>query len=381
MLKKLKHWAEVPFAERNTPLRGALDLVSGAYPRFLFGGAVKDMVPVFHFHDVSAEYLEPYLAYLEENKYTTITTATLEQWIYEGQHPGERSVMLCFDDARASMWTVVLPLLRKYRMDAVTYVVPGRVAPAETVRDTLEDGRENAHEEDWGALPFATWPELLAMHESGYVDVQAHTHAHARIFCSSRLSGFVAVDTAWPMLAEPAEVLGEIPSFYEPRQLGSPLFPMRSRMSDARRFLPDRAYVRRCREIVDTEGGAVFFQEPDWRGRLEQAAGPPVGRYETSEEHAASLRFELERPREILRELLNGHTVTQVCLPWAVCGQYAEQLIRELGYRTAVADRLFGRRAVVRGHHPFRLMRLKHQYIYCLPGAGRKYFFYRWMPQ
>ena len=51
--------ARVPFAERGGAARGILDLVTGCYPAFLFGGSIGDQLPVFHFHNVTREWLEP----------------------------------------------------------------------------------------------------------------------------------------------------------------------------------------------------------------------------------------------------------------------------------------------------------------------------------
>jgi hypothetical protein len=67
--------SEVPFNERGGRLRGALDLVSGRFPRFVFGGAVPNStLPVFHFHDETREGLEPKLRYLAENGYRTVSS-------------------------------------------------------------------------------------------------------------------------------------------------------------------------------------------------------------------------------------------------------------------------------------------------------------------
>ena len=48
----------VPFSERGGKARGCLDLVSGRYPAFVFGGGLGAFLPVFHFHEVTRE--EPF---------------------------------------------------------------------------------------------------------------------------------------------------------------------------------------------------------------------------------------------------------------------------------------------------------------------------------
>jgi hypothetical protein len=127
----------LPLAERKSPLRGALDLLCGAYPAFVFGGAVGRQLPVFHFHEVTAGYLEPYLAYLVENGYRTVTSEAVARWVREGVHPGDRTVVLCFDDAWASAWTVAAPLLKRCGLRAITFAIPGRTVEAERVRPVL----------------------------------------------------------------------------------------------------------------------------------------------------------------------------------------------------------------------------------------------------
>ena len=49
----------VPLQERKSPIRGVLDLVTGRYPSFLFGGGLGSWLPVFHFHGVHPDSLEP----------------------------------------------------------------------------------------------------------------------------------------------------------------------------------------------------------------------------------------------------------------------------------------------------------------------------------
>ncbi len=42
----------IPFQERKTPWRAVLDVASGCYPGFVWGGPPGEVLPVFHFHDV-----------------------------------------------------------------------------------------------------------------------------------------------------------------------------------------------------------------------------------------------------------------------------------------------------------------------------------------
>src|SRR5690242_4313823 len=102
-----------PLDEQGGRLRGLMDLAVGHYPKFLFGLPVGRLLPVFHFHQATVETLEPAFQYLAENHYRTVVSDDVERLVRGGQHPGPRTVMLAFDDAWASLWLVVGPLLKR----------------------------------------------------------------------------------------------------------------------------------------------------------------------------------------------------------------------------------------------------------------------------
>ncbi len=356
--------ARVPFQEKKSRfLRGFLDIARGCYPKFIYGLKSGRILPVFHFHDVNREYLERHLRYLAENGYETLDSRAMLDFSAGGVYPGDRKVVLTFDDGWKSLWTAAFPLLRKYGMKAVAYIITGRVEDARAVR---KPG-------DSGGSQLATWPELRAMHKSGVIDIQSHTHSHAMIFCDDVVSGFVTPDWNSTPLSRPVirfedksvvTLTGDM--------AGAPLYSTRSRMSGARRFLDDEDCRRRCIEYVCTHGGADFFRKNRWEEELREIEKESAGRFETDDERTEALRRELVKSRQILRERLQKDEVDQVCLPWGICGDETEKLAGESGYRSAVSDRLFGKRYMAGRSNPFRIMRLKHKYIFRLPhGKGR----------
>ena len=72
----------IPFGERGGTARGLLDLATGCYPAFLFGGGLGDLLPVFHFHDVTRgwqQVLDQYKKrYNSREKMGTLTFSDLE---------------------------------------------------------------------------------------------------------------------------------------------------------------------------------------------------------------------------------------------------------------------------------------------------------------
>lgn len=372
--------SRTPFAERGGPLRGVLDLVTGRYPAFLFGGTARAALPVFHLHESSAPILTARLEYLADNGYRTVTSDAVTAWVRQGRHPGERTVALCFDDAWSSLWTTAAPLLKRFGFTAITFAIPARIRDAEGVRPTIENGA--VEDLDRSDTPFVTWPELVALFESGIIDVQSHSYSHSMLFSSDTPVSFVSpAFTGEPLLNRP-RICTSAPSdlhpqFLDPNAYGAPLYDRRSRLSDAWRYLESPDARERCMAHVRQHGGPDFFNREGWVEELKtvHASANGAGRYEDESKRRGAILEELDRSRAELRARLPGARITQVCAPWGIAGGVARDTARTLGFDALFADRLFGRRVVRAGDDPFSLMRLHERFIACLPGRGRRYFF------
>lgn len=371
--------ARVPFAERGGALRGLVDLATGRYPAFLFGGPIGRILPVFHLHEVTPASLEPKLRHLAERGYRTVTSEALERFVRAGVHPGPRAVALCFDDAHASLWTVAAPLLRRYGYQAITFAIPGRIAEAAAVRPTIDDSEPPPPTPPGD---FVTWPELRSLAAGSVIDVQCHGHGHSKIFCRATAHGFVTPagppwhPLDWPLLFREAAGV-----YLQPDHLGAPLHVQRSRLSDAFRYVDDGGAHDRCMAHVRRNGGVAFFQRGGWEAELRTlAARGGSGVFETEAERRAAIYDDLDRAQAVLRDRLRTSAVRHLCFPWGVAGAIAYGAARELGFRTAFADRLFGLRAVRAGDDPWRLMRLNGKFIPSLPRRRRKLTVAGWVP-
>jgi len=349
----------IPFSERGGIARGCLDLLSGRFPAFVLGGGVGALLPVFHFHEVTRDDLEPKLRHLAENGYRSVTAEEIAAYVRGDLKLRERAVALCFDDAWKSLSSVAAPLLKQHGLTAIAYAIPARLT---------EDGLGS---------PLVTWSELVALHASGVVDVQSHTYSHSMVFTTAQVVDFIRpgyIDTPYlnrPQLTPPPAL-----EFVTPADLGAPLYPVRSRMSDAPRALISRDIHDRCVELVRRGGGADFFARRGWQAQLRSVAAPasrPPD--ESSEEQARALEDELARSRVILNDRLKTQSVRHICLPWGVAGRRTAALLARVGYRSAFANRLRGVHAVRQGDDPYWLKRLPNRYIPLLPGRGRRYWF------
>ena len=300
-----------------------------------------------------------------------MTTDEIVRFVRDGAALEPRSVALTFDDAWVSQWTVAGPLLRRYGLTATVFVIPARIADASACRPTIEEGGA----EEPGGPVFATWPELQALHDSGVVDVQSHSRSHAVVFCDPGLAGFVAPGyERLSVMERPLRSASGTVEFIAPEDSGTPLFPTRSRLSGAWRFIPDDGAVARCRQAVADRGGEAFFARGGWEAELRKAYGTAAGRTETAAERTAAIRDELALARDILQDRLKK-PVTSVALPWGVAGDETRRLLASSGYAIAFAESLWRRRAVARGDDPFGLIRLNGKFLTCLPGRGRRWFF------
>ena len=154
--------ARTAWRKNQQDVRGIL---LGGYPPFVFsrgqGDGALGTVPVFSFHQVKVS-LKPQLEFLRINGYETLEGAdALHACLTGGRVLPRRGVLLTFDDGFSSLYETAFPLLQKYRMHAVSFVVPAFV----------------------GKPGFCTWGQLRRMQDSGWVDVQSHSLCHR---CASR---------------------------------------------------------------------------------------------------------------------------------------------------------------------------------------------------
>jgi hypothetical protein len=372
-MQRVPHGA--PMTERGGRLRGVIDLVAGRYPPFLFGLGVGNILPVFHFHETTPDALEPAFSYLVENGYRAVTSDDAAALVRTGKHPGARTVMLAFDDALASLWMVVGPLLEKYDLRAVAYAIPARIADAAGPRPTMTDGPVQVEQIDASDTPFVTWPELRALSASGRVDVQSHTFSHSMVFAGGQALGVIGdgVQLIDSLFSRPRLNDGASPEFLSASRVGYPVFARRSRMSDGRRFWPDAAACERVEAFVREQGGTAFLARPGSTGVLAPKLAAIAGRWESESDQCDAVAFELDAGRQLLEHRL-GTPIRHVCLPWGISGAVTRAALERLGMATAFANRLAGRFAVAAGDDPYFLKRLHCRHIFALPGRGRRTF-------
>jgi len=358
------------------------DLLLGRYPEFVTGGLLpRGDVPVFVFHSVEPQSFGRKLRYLADNGYRTLSAEEYHQGLLGARPFPEKAVLLTFDDGRGSLWSVGAPLLRRYGMRGVVFLVPARIPsrsgpPAPTLED-VERGRARAEEvleREAGEGAFLSWQEVETLGRSGVFEFHSHTLTHARIHVGPVLQGFVSPESrrGYAAMDVPLIAFGERDLLAPDVPLGTPLLRSAPRTSEAFRFFEDPGFRAGSVNAVAEGGGEAFFRQRGWEDRLRRAvAGRQIGgRVETREEQERALRRELVDARRLIEER-TGRPALHLCYPWHVSGPTARALAREAGYLTAFAGKVPGVPLTRAGGDPRTIARIGEDYVELLPGRGR----------
>jgi peptidoglycan/xylan/chitin deacetylase (PgdA/CDA1 family) len=358
------------------------DLLLRRYPPFVSGGPLpQGHIPVFVFHSLEPQRFGRQLAHLADNGYVTLSADEYVQVLLGGRPAPPRAVVLTFDDGRGSLWSIGYPLLKKYGMRGIVFLVPGRMAsrsgPLSQTWDDVAQGRaapEAVLRREEGEGAFLSWEEVAALARAGVYDFHSHTLTHARVHTAPEVAGFMtprlrhgyeAMDA--PLIESGGrDLLGpEVP-------LGTPLLRGQARTSEALRFHEDPAIREECVALVAEAGGEAFFAGADWERTLRAlvAKRPVPGRFEKEAERETAIRRELKEARARIEEH-TGVPALHLCYPWHQSGPTARRLAKEAGYRTAFCGKVPGTPITLPGGDLQAIARLGEDYVELLPGRGR----------
>jgi hypothetical protein len=268
---------------------------------------------IFSFHDCLPDIFSRYIELLLVKRYYLLGAQELLERL-ESRAPSGREAVLTFDDGRRNVWTVIFPLLKKYRIKAILFVIPGRVQDTDEVFPNLEDfwqGRVS-----WENLyithrrqPYLTWRELDVMQSSGLVDIFSHGLRHEVVRASNRV-----VDFQHPGVYEMPVYFDE---WYQsgcpmPDTLwGTPVYERSWAPMVQNIYVPDSAPDAKMSQFVKTNGAFLFFRKKNWRKKLFDVWSAQKNRWprgtfkkcDTFEDAAASVASSKE---EIERRLKNA---------------------------------------------------------------------------
>jgi len=117
-----------------------------------FGPTVADGMTI------TTSVFESQMKYLHDNGYTVIPLRQLvEHYRGKSPTPPPKSVVIVEDDAHKSVYSDMLPVIRKYRYPVTVFVYPSAISNAKYAM---------------------TWAQLRELKKSGMFDLQSHTYWH-----------------------------------------------------------------------------------------------------------------------------------------------------------------------------------------------------------
>lgn len=136
-------------------------------------------IPVIAFHrvlpyknsiSVTIDEFDHYLQWFKRKGFRSLSSAEFERAL-AGEEVAERGLVITFDDGYRDNCYVAAPLLEKHGMNALLFVITGKVKDEQTrpPSDTwLEEGDER----------YLSREEMKSMAESGIFELHSHTHSH-----------------------------------------------------------------------------------------------------------------------------------------------------------------------------------------------------------
>ena len=117
-----------------------------------FGPTVADGMTI------TTPVFESHMKYLRDNGYKVIPLRQLVQW-YQGKAaaPAPKSVVIVEDDAHKTVYSDMLPIIKKYRYPVTIFVYPSAISNAKYAM---------------------TWDQLRELKKTGLFDIQSHTYWH-----------------------------------------------------------------------------------------------------------------------------------------------------------------------------------------------------------
>jgi peptidoglycan/xylan/chitin deacetylase (PgdA/CDA1 family) len=107
---------------------------------------------------VTTAVFESHLKYLRDNGYRVVPLRQLvDYYLKKGPAPAPKSVVIVEDDAHISVYTTMLPIVRKYGVPVTVFVYPSAISNASYAM---------------------TWDQLQELKKTGLFDIQSHTFWH-----------------------------------------------------------------------------------------------------------------------------------------------------------------------------------------------------------
>lgn len=354
-----------------------------SYPDFVYRDVALPTgdIPIFVFHTIEPDRFERQLRYLNDNGYRTLSSVELLDLIEGRKQPLGNEVAITIDDARSSFWRYGLPLLRRYQCQAILFVIPGWTSeqPPQLRANLDTASLRELQLADPRDQTICSWNELRAARDSGLISIESHTYFHRRVFSQLTVTGcvgpganFTASDAVYAPYLDLGMRPGELPA---EQFFGLPLMPTCALMQAPSHYEIPQPVRDECQALYRklkscrTEGEIPAEYVSGAQRIIDAAKLIPL------EEQAvhAKLSADLSAARTLIAERLGDtHAGRQLCLPFTLGSEAVVEIADNCGV-TAIYWGIDRKRRINRpGCDPLRLVRLKNDFIWRLPGQGRR---------
>jgi len=314
------------------------------YPPFIYANPTHDeQLPAFFYHDLPAAQFEAQIGYLEENGYTTLTCDGAVSALRSPAPENARQVLLTFDDGLASLYRDIFPLAVRHQIRVVAYIVPAWV----------------------GQPGFVSWAQCREMHDSGWVDVQSHSHAHARVITEAKLEDWWL---AQGPDARPWGIAGFEPDWLSrkfqalPSLRGDSLFAGKPAI-----VFPEHFWEQCSRVSADSS-------ETARASALAAIIDGNPGTEQGQEAMALRMRRDIELSQEVIEKEIPGHSVRHFAFPWHTNSPMAWRALEAAGFASAAIGLSDTENRLGAAPSVTEIVRVNGDFLSCLPGRTRKHF-------
>jgi hypothetical protein len=267
----------------------------------------KEGVPCLLFHHIWAhdrttpEAFEEMLIWLKNEGYQSIFVSELIGYSNKEATNSPKTIVISFDDGYLNNYTHAFPLLKKHGFKATIFVITSK----------LFSKPSNG---------YMSWQQLKQMVESGYIEVQSHSHTHKYCYISDKIVTFNS-PFFWDIEYSPDS----------DRRLGIPIYEKKSSLVVDNCYDDDKDLRDYMADYTLKQDGKDFFMQNSqkWRKILFRVAREYIAQNGLQDNHKSHpgwherVKDELILSKCLIENRI-GNPCSAIAWPW---GKYTEELI------------------------------------------------------
>ena len=291
---------------------------------------------------------------LARNNYRTVFLDEIISLEKEKKRP-DKVVAITFDDGYLDNWVYAYPILKKYGLKATVFVTTANINDSDEARLNIEaiwdkkvkredlpriDTHFNVNLDCTPGQPnrrygFMNWGELRRMQNSGFIDIQSHSHTHGYYYISEKIVGFNRMQSwavSWPTDGD--------------MRLGIPLYERRPSLI-ARRYFDDPLLRNVLADFAAASSNSLLrrLNTAAWQRSLYKKAedfltsNGSYKYYESQDEYIDRINDELSVSKEKIENRLNK-ACEYLSYP---AGKYNDEVVAQairIGYKAAFINNI-----------------------------------------